>query len=147
MLYYRKAIFLTALMLLFGGPAIAAKNTTGAVEQTGGYQVPQNPTLPKLNLSAAQREQIRKTLATKHSEVEFKLKTAKAAKDFNPKVGAKLPKGIKPLGIPSELSQQIPQLEDYAYTKMKNQILVINAMTGKIVEIIPETQPQTIGQH
>jgi hypothetical protein len=29
---------------------------------------------------------------------------------------------------------------------MKDQILLVNAMTGKIVDIIPERQPQTSGQ-
>jgi len=29
---------------------------------------------------------------------------------------------------------------------MKDQILLVNAMTGKIVEIIPETQPRSTGQ-
>ena len=145
MTFSRIAMFCAALMLI-AGPAIAADKTSGAVEQTGGYKVPQNPSLPKLNLSGAQREQIRKTLLTKHTEVEFKLKTTKPAKDFNPQVGAKLPSSVKPDGLPSELLQKIPQLRDYGYVKMKDQILLVNAMTGKIAEIIPETQPQTTGQ-
>ncbi len=128
------------------GFAFAADNTRGAVEQSGGNLVPQNPSLPKLHLSAAQREQIRQTLLTKHTEVEFKLKTTKPAKDFNPKIGAKLPKGVKPGGLPSDLTQQIPELADYGYAKMKDQILLVDAMKGKIAEIIPETQPQTSGQ-
>ncbi len=128
------------------GVALAADNTRGAVEQSGSNLVPQNPSPAELHLSAAQREQIRQTLLTKHTEVEFKLKTTKPAKDFDPKIGAKLPKGIKPGGLPSDLTQQIPELADYGYTKMKDQILLVNAMTGKIVDIIPETQPQTTGQ-
>jgi len=99
-----------------------------------------------LHLSAAQREQIRQTLLTKHTEVEFKLKTTKPAKDFTPKIGATLPPGVKPDGLPSELTQQIPELADYGYSKMKDQILLVNEMTGKIVEMIPETQPQAAGQ-
>ncbi len=105
--------------------------------------MPQNPSLPKLHLNDAQRERIRQTLLTKHTEIEFKLKTTKSAKDFTPKIGAKLPKGVKPDGLPSDLIQQIPQLADYGYSKMKNQILLVNAMTDKVADIIPETQPQT----
>jgi hypothetical protein len=126
--------------------ASAADNTRGAVEQSGGNVVPQNPSPPQLHLNAAQRERIRQALLSKDTEVEFKLKTTKSAKDFNPKIGAKLPTGVKPDGLPSELTQQIPQLADYGYAKMKDQILLVNAMTGKIVDIIPETQPQTSGQ-
>jgi hypothetical protein len=124
----------------------AADKTRGAVEQSGGNIVTQNPSLPQLHLSAAQRERIRQTLLTKHTEVEFRLKTTKPAKDFNPKIGAKLPNGVKPDGLPSELTQQIPQLADHGYAKMKDQILLVDAMTGKIVDIIPELQPQTSGQ-
>ena len=97
-------------------------------------------------LSSTQREQIRKTLLTKHTEVEFKLKATKSAKGFNPQLGAKLPKGVKPDGLPSELIQQIPDLADYGYAKMKDQILLVNEMNRKIVAMIPETQPKTTGQ-
>jgi hypothetical protein len=124
----------------------AADNTRGAVEQSGGNVVTQNPSLPQLHLNDAQREQIRQILLTKHTEVEFRLKTTQSAKDFNPKIGAQLPTGVKPDGLPSELTQQIPQLADYGYAKMKDQILLVDAMTGKIVDIIPELQPQTSGQ-
>lgn len=126
--------------------APAADNTHGAVEQSNGNLMPQNLSLPKLHLDNAQREQIRQTLLTKHTEVEFKLKTTKSAKDFTPKIGVKLPKGVKPDGLPSELTQQIPQLADYGYSKMKDQILLVNEMTGTIADIIPETQQQTRGQ-
>jgi hypothetical protein len=140
------AVLLLATSVLAPTLAPAADNMRGAVEQSGGNIVTQNPSLPQLHLSDAQRERIRRTLLTKHTEVEFKLKTTQSAKDFNPKIGAKLPTGVKPDGLPSELTQQIPQLADYGYSKMKDQILLVNAMTGKIVEIIPETQPQTSGQ-
>jgi hypothetical protein len=45
----------------------------------------------------------------KHTEVEFKLKTTKSAKNFISEIGTKLPKGVKPDGLPSQLTQQIPQ--------------------------------------
>jgi len=126
--------------------APAADNTRGAVEQSGGNIVPQNLSLPQLHLSAAQRERIRQTLLTQDTEVQFRLKTTQAAKNFTPKIGATLPKGVKPDGLPSELTQRIAELSDYGYAKMKDQILLVNAMTDKIVDIIPETQPQTTGQ-
>ncbi len=48
--------------------------------------MPQNPSLPKLHLNDAQRERIRQTLLTKHTEIDFKLKTTKSAKDFTPEI-------------------------------------------------------------
>ena len=41
-------------------------------------------------------------------------------------VGAKLPNGVKPDGLPSELTQKISQVCDYGYAKMKDQILIVN---------------------
>ena len=79
--------------------------------------MPQNPSLPQLHLSDAQRERIRQTLLIKHTEVEFRLKTTQSAKDFNPKIGAALPKGVKPDGLPSELTQQIRSLPTTAMRK------------------------------
>jgi hypothetical protein len=139
-------VLCVALLLATSTLAPAADNTRGAVEQSGGNIVPQNPSLPKLHLSDAQRERIRQTLLSKDTEVEFKLKTTKSAKDFNPKIGAKLPNGVKPNGLPSDLTQQIPELADYGYSKLKDQILLVNEMTGQIVAIIPEGQPQANGQ-
>ena len=124
---------------------LAAEDTHGAVIQSDG-SISQTPSLPKLNLNPAQREQVRQTLLTKHTEVEFRLKATKSAKDFTPKINAKIPKGVTPDGLPPELTQKIPQLADYGYAKMKNQILIVNELDGKIAEIIPETQPQTTGQ-
>ncbi len=146
-MHLTRSLFLcSALLLAMSAFAPAADNTHGAVEQSNGNLMPQNPSLPKLHLDNAQREQIRQTLLTKHTEVEFKLKTTKSAKDFTPKIGVKLPKGVKPDGLPSELTQQIPQLADYGYSKMKDQILLVNEMTGTIADIIPEAQQQTRGQ-
>jgi hypothetical protein len=145
MSFLLKALLGGTLLLTTSAVAPAADSTHGAVMQSGG-SISQNPSLPKLNLNSAQREQVRQALLTKHTEVEFRLKATKSAKDFTPKIGAKLPKGVKPDGLPSELTQKIPQLADYGYAKMKDQILIVNGLDGKIAEIIPETQPQTTGQ-
>jgi len=146
MLFTRNLLLCSVLLLAMSGLAPAADNTRGAVEQSNSNVVPQNPSLPKLHLNEAQRERIRQTLLTKDTEVEFRLSTTKSAKDFTPKIGATLPRGVKPDGLLSELTQQIPELADHGYSKMKDQILLVNEMTGKIVDIIPETQPQTSGQ-
>jgi hypothetical protein len=134
----RKLFLCSALLLAMSVSAPAADDTRGAVEQSGG-SLPQNPSLPKLNLNDDQRQQIRQTLLTKHTEV-------KSAEDFTPKIGAKLPTDVNPDGLPSGLTQQVPQLADYGYAKMKDQILLINELTGEIVDVIPESQPQTTGQ-
>ena len=89
------------LLLIAPTMAFTADNSHSAVELSGGNNVPQNPSLPKLNLGPAAREQVRQQLLTKHTEVEFRLKTTRSAKNFTPKIGAKLPKGVNLDGNPS----------------------------------------------
>jgi hypothetical protein len=121
--------------------AAPAAEHNGAVELSGGNDVLQNPTLPKLNLTNAQREQIRRVLLTEPTEVEFRMASTKSAKSFTPSVGAKLPPSIKPMGMPEAVRSQVPQLANYGYAKVKDQVLIVNAMTGKIVDMFSETQP------
>ena len=120
---------------------MAQPSAPGAVELSGGTKVSQNPALPQLNLTSTQREQIRKAVLTEHTEVEFRLPATKPAKDFNPAVGAKLPNGVKANGLPTAVLSQVPELRDYMYVKMKDQVLIVNGMTGKIVDVFAETQP------
>jgi len=103
--------------------------------------VPQNPSLSKLNLTNAQREQIRKAVLAEDNEVQFRLKATKPAKDFNPVVGATIPKGVKGESLPTPVLSQIPELRDYMYVKLKDQVLIVNGMTDKIVDMFSEAQP------
>ena len=135
---------LAALAIVLGVAAVSAAaqpNTQGAVDLSNGTKVPQNPSLPKLDLTNTQREQIRKAVLIEHNEVEFRLKATKPAKDFTPAVGAKLPKGVKAQSLPTPILSQMPQLRDYMYVKMKDQVLIVNGMTHKIVDMFSETQP------
>jgi len=134
---------IAALAVILGGSAVSLGQSSvqGAVELSNGTKVAQNPSLPKLNLTNMQREQIRETVLTEHNEVEFRLKVTKPAKDFTPAVGATLPKGVKAQSLPTPVLSQIPELRDYMYVKMKDRVLIVNGMTNKIVDMFPETQP------
>ena|SRR5690348_9881109 len=103
--------------------------------------VPQKPSLAKLDLTNVQREQIRKGVLGQNTEVEFKLKSTQSAKDFTPQVGAKLPKGVTGHSLPAAVLSQLPQLRNYKYVTMKDQVLIVNAMTKEIVDVFPETRP------
>jgi hypothetical protein len=135
-----------AVMLIMAAvPAVSAqdvaKKTQGAVELSDGTKVPQNPTLPKLNLTSEQREQIRKSVLGRDTEVEFHLKSTKGAKNFVPQIGVKLPKGVKGHSLPPPVLAKLPQLRDYKYVTMKDQVLIVNAMTKTIIDMFPETKP------
>ena len=110
----------------------------GAVEQRGGPVSQDVKLLPPLELTNAERELVRKELLLKHNEVESRL-----AKDFEPKVGESLPRALVPDGFPDLVIQQLPQLRNYAYLKMKDLVVVVDATTRKIVEVFSETRPLT----
>jgi hypothetical protein len=128
-------------LLVLPAAAHAEPSIPGAVQLSDGTQVPQALPPKPLHLTNAQREQIRRVVLTEHVEVEFRMASTKSAKDFTPSVGAKLPSAIKPMGLPQTLLAQMPQLANYGYTKVKNQVLIVDATTGKVVDIFSETQP------
>jgi hypothetical protein len=139
-----KALTISAVLaIMLGGAALsqAQSNERGAVELSNGTKVPQDQPLAKLKLTNMQREQIRKTVLTENTEVQFRLKATKPAKDFIPAVGATLPKGVKANSLPTGVLSQIPELRDYMYIKMKDQVLIVDGMTNRIVDMFSETQP------
>src|SRR6516225_5702882 len=79
----RAPTIFAALAIILGGtaPSLAQQSVPGAVELSNGTKVAQNPSLPKLNLTNTQREQIRKAVLTEHNEVEFRLKATGCRKE------------------------------------------------------------------
>jgi hypothetical protein len=133
-------VALVGALACFGWTAIAAAQTEnqGAVVQSIPPPVSQNPSVPPLNLSDAQRSQIQQALRGEDTEVTFGMKTTKPTESFNPTVGAKIPTALKPHSLPPPLIYQMPELKQYAYLKFKHQVLIVNPMTLQIVAMFPE---------
>jgi hypothetical protein len=123
--------------------AAAAQNSSnpqpGDVIQSVPPPVSQKPKLPPLNLTDDQRAKIKQILSTKNTEVTFQLKATKPAQNFDPAVGAKIPTGLKAHSLPPPLIYEMPVLKHYTYLKFKGQVLIVNPMTGKIVDMFSET--------
>jgi len=137
----RHAWVAAVLAVLAAGPAAAANNSAnnmGAVEQTIPPPVSQNPQFPALHLSDDQRAKVRQALSGVNSEVEFQQKSTKPAQGFAPAVGQKIPKGLHPHALPTPLTKEVPALKRYTYLKFKQQVLIINPMSRKIVDVFPE---------
>ena len=137
----RHAWLAAAFAVLAAGPAAAAANAAnnqGAVEQTIPPPVAQNPQFPPLHLSDDQRAKVRQALSGVNTEVEFQQKSTKPAQSFAPAVGAKIPKGLHPHALPTPLTRQVPALKRYTYLKFKQQVLIVNPMSRKIVDMFPE---------
>jgi len=136
----------TLLVLLVGGAlvnqATAQTGDTagpGAVPQSGRPAVSQNASLPPLQLSPAQRTKIQQAVSSEDTEVSFALKSAKPAQNFQPSVGAKVPGAVKLHPLPRPLVNEMEPLKRYTYVKFKHQVLLVNPMTRKIVDMFPES--------
>jgi hypothetical protein len=92
----------------------------GAVSQTGRPAVSQNPSLPPLQLSPAQRAKIQQAVSSEDTEVSFALKSAKSAQNFQPSVGAKVPGAVKLHPLPRPLVNEMEPLKRYTYVKFKH---------------------------
>ena len=136
----------TLLVVLVGGALVnqaAAQDRDtagpGAVPQSVPPAVSQNPSLPPLQLSPAQRTKIQQAVSSKDTEVSFALKSAKSAQNFQPSVGAKVPGAVKLQPLPRPLVNEMQPLKRYTYVKFKHQVLLVNPMTRKIVDMFPES--------
>ena len=128
-----------AIVALAGAnSAGAAGPGPGAVEQSIQPAVSQNPKPPRLELSDDQRAKIQQVLKGENTEVQFSLKSNKPSKDFTPSVGSKIPAGLHPHTLPPPLLADMPVLKRYTYLKFKGQVLIINPMSRKVVDMFSE---------
>jgi hypothetical protein len=101
--------------------------------------VPVEGTVPPLKLTDDQRQRIRQVLLTQHTDVDLALKENKPAESFEARVGDVIPKPLQPEAFPQPLISEIPATRAYAYLKFKGQVLIVNPMTNKIVDMFAET--------
>jgi len=133
------ALCVSALAVTAAAAQSSGNSHSGDVIQSVPPPVSQKPQLPPVNLTDDQRAKIRQVLSTRNTEVTFQLKTTKPAQSFEPMVGAKVPMGLKAHSLPPPLIYEIPALKHYTYLKLKGQVLIVDPMTGKIVDMFSET--------
>jgi hypothetical protein len=111
--------------LLLAGPATAVANAAPAME------IPPPQANPPLQLSEAQRQQVLQAVTAKNTD-------DKLPADFKPANGAKVPSQKKlPLHpLPRPLVYQIPVLKQYYYAKLPSNVLIVDPMTRKVVDVI-----------
>jgi len=90
---------------------------------------------PPLQLTDHQRIKIQDALVTAHS-------AQKTPAKFEPKVGAKIPTALKLDAMPAPLINEEPELKEYGFVKLENDLLVIDPMKSTIVAVIPRKFPK-----
>ena len=111
--------------LLLAGPATAVANAAPAME------IPPPQAKPPLQLSEAQPQQVLQAVTAKNTD-------DKLPADFKPANGAKVPSQKKlPLHpLPRPLVYQVPVLKQYYYAKLPSNVLIVDPMTRKVVDVI-----------
>jgi hypothetical protein len=110
------------------------------IVQSVGPGVPVDGRAAPLKLSDEQRNRIREVLATQHTAVSLESKENEAAKSFEPKIDETIPKGLEGEAFPPPLTAEIPATKQFTYLKFKDQILIVNPMDRKIVDLFPQVQ-------
>ncbi len=91
---------------------------------------------PPLQLSEAERAAIAEALVTEHTY-------QRRPKDFEPRVGVTVKADIKLNPMPRPLVYEVPRLVEYTYAKLQENVLVIDPMSMKVVDVIPRKYPTT----
>jgi hypothetical protein len=147
---HRSSLFATVAIALLATASVSRaaddqaqdkQNPAKVIVQSGTSSgVPVEGAAPQLHLSDAQRSRIRDVLASKHTDVSLELKENASAKSFEPKIDATLPKGLKGEAFPQPLISEIPETKRFTYLKFKDQVLIVDPINRKIVDVFPETK-------
>jgi len=119
----RRLVYISLVGLFLTGPTAA--NAAPAMEIH-----PPKPK-PQLQLSEAQRQQVLQAVTAKNTD-------DKVPADFKPANGAKVPSQKKlPLHpLPQPLVYQVPALKQYYYAKLPSNVLIVDPVTRKVVDVI-----------
>ena len=120
--------------------AAIAQSGRGSIEQSIPPAVSQKPEVPALHLSEIQRDRIRQVLSSENTEVTFSLKTQQPAKDFEPEVGAVVPRILALHALPERLVVDMPTLKRFDYLKLRQQVVIVDPMSRRIVEMFAEAK-------
>ena len=117
----------------------AGQTPDKVIVQSGTAGVPVEGRTPPLQLTDDQRARICEVLLTR-TEVDLALKEHAKSKDFEAKKDEALPKDLKAEAFPQPLLSEIPATKQYTYVKFKGQVLIVNPMTDKIVDMFSATK-------
>ena len=119
------AIFLAVALLILAGaaPGTAQNSTTHPGAET-------NPAAVKdLKLSPAQKQTI-------YTSISNQKQKETAPPTFHATVGAAVPSSIELQPLPKTIVELIPDLRDFEYAMVANQVLLVDPKNKQVIEII-----------
>jgi len=113
-----------ALLLLSGSaPAVAQETQTHPGAEANPAAV------PNLKLTAAQKQTI-------YASISNQKQKETAPPTFNAAVGAVVPASVQLQQLPKTIIDLIPELKNYEYAMVANQVLLVDPKNKQVVEII-----------
>jgi hypothetical protein len=116
-----------ALLLLGVAIVPAAAQTTTDTAHPGAEMNP--AAVPSLSLNTAQKQTI-------YSSISNQKQKETAPPTFRAAVGAVVPTSIELQDLPKSIVDLIPELKDYEYAMVANQVLLVDPKNKQVVEII-----------
>ena len=123
----RYACYAAVALLLLAG---AAQTVSAQQQETTHPGTELNPArVPDLHLTAAQKQTI-------YSSISNQKQKETAPATFQPQVGAVVPGSIELQELPKTLVDLVPDLKNYQYAMVTNQVLLVDPKSKQVVEII-----------
>ena len=123
----RHACYAAVALLLLAG---AASPVSAQQQETTHPGTEVNPAkVPDLHLTAAQKQTI-------YSSISNQKQKETAPATFQPQVGAVVPGSIELQQLPKTLVDLVPELKNYEYAMVTNQVLLVDPKSKQVVEII-----------
>jgi hypothetical protein len=118
----RNGLHYAAIALALFAPAgiAAAQNASPTVDPS---------TAPDLKLNADQKHTIYLSISNQKQKETAPL-------DFRAAVGATVPASIDLQPLPKTIVELIPQMKEYQYAMVANQVLLVNPKSKQVVEVI-----------
>jgi hypothetical protein len=113
------------LLLLSGSAVPAAAQATPA--HPGAEMNP--AAVPSLKLTAAQKQTI-------YSSISSQKQRETAPPTFHAAVGVVVPSSVDLQPLPKTIVELIPELKDYEYAMVTNQVLLVDPKSKQVIEII-----------
>jgi len=123
-----KTLLVAAAAFLLAGVSLASAAPMPA-PSAGNKMAP--PASETLSLTTSQRK-------TAWHDLYAKSLNQAAPKNFEPAVGAVLPKSVTVAPIPKKAATDVPALKPYKFAMLRHKLLIVNASDHKIAEVITE---------
>ena len=119
----------TVIALVSGVCAASAAEHSSNMSKASHPSAMSEMTKPGLSLTTSQQK-----LAWK--DVERNATAQKAPSDFTAQVGSTVPSDVTMRPIPTKLGQQVSKLKSYDYALLKNEIVIVDPGSKKVVDVI-----------